>query len=115
MKKKVLATLLVLMTSVTLITVAQERTEKASPQTAHIQGHGCVKSGSVPGCFVVNDYKARRKYNVFFRSTKPEIDSGISFEGIAYGHLDPHCNQGQKVEVAEWKPLAGECPQRQEQ
>jgi hypothetical protein len=113
MKKKVpLAALLVLMASIALLTVAQERTERSSPQTTHVQGHGCVKLGKVPGCYVVNDYRANRKYNVFFRSEKPDIDTGISFEGIAYGHGDPHCNQGQKVDIAEWKPLAGECPQR---
>ena len=113
MKKKVpLAALLVLMASIALLTVAQERTERSSPQTTHVQGHGCVKLGKVPGCYVVNDYRANRKYNVFFRNAKPDIDSGISFEGIAYGHHDPHCHQGHKVDVAEWKPLAGECPQR---
>jgi hypothetical protein len=116
MKKKVpLAALLALMASVTLITVAQERTERASPQTAHVQGHGCVKQGNVPGCYVVNDYRANRKYNVFFRNARPDTDTGISFEGIGYGHKDPHCNQGQKVDVSDWKPLAGECPQRSTQ
>src|SRR5215467_1600387 len=116
MKKRVsLAALLVLMESITLITVAQQRSERASPETAHVQGHGCVKQGNVPGCYVVNDYRANRKYNVFFRNARPDTDTGISFEGIGFGHKDPHCNQGQKVEVAEWKPLAGECPQRQRQ
>lgn len=113
--KVTLAGLLVLMTSVTLITAAQQGTKAASPQTAHVQGHGCVKVGNVPGCYIVNDYKSHRKYNVFFGATKPEIDTGISFEGIAYGHRDPHCNQGQKVDVADWKPLPGECPQTQKQ
>jgi len=72
-----------------------------------------VKPGEVSGCYVVNDYKAHRKYNVFFRNTTPDVDTGISFEGIAYGHRDPHCNQGQRVDVTEWKPLESECPQTQ--
>lgn len=94
----------------TLIAVAQQGTTPASPQSKHVMGHGCVKPGNVSGCYVVNDYKAHRKYNVFFRQQAPDIDTGISFEGIAYGHRDPHCNQGQRVDVSEWKPLESECP-----
>jgi hypothetical protein len=62
---------------------------------------------------VVNSYKAHRKYSVFFRDTTPDMDTGISFEGLGYGHADPHCKQGQKVDVTEWKALAGECPETQ--
>lgn len=114
MKKKMLfVALLMLLTSISVIAVAQQGTSVAAPQTTHIKGHGCVKTGTVAGCYVVNDYKAHRKYNLSFRDTKPEMDTGISFEGIAYGHRDPHCKQGQKVDVTEWKPLAGECPQTQ--
>jgi hypothetical protein len=116
MKKKVfLAASLMLVTSLSMIATAQQGTGATATQSTHVKGHGCVKPGNVSGCYVVNDYKAHRKYNVFFRSTKPDMDSGISFEGIGYGHGDPHCKQGQKVDVAEWKPLPGECPQRQEQ
>jgi len=115
MKKKLfLAGSLMLMTSVGLIAIGQQE-GATSPQSTHIKGHGCLKPGTVSGCYVVNDYKAHRKYNVFFRDTKPDMGTGISFEGIGYGHQDPHCKQGQKVDVAEWKPLAGECPQTQEQ
>jgi hypothetical protein len=64
---------------------------------------------------VVNDYKSHRQYNVFFRDAKPDMDTGISFEGIAYGHRDPHCKQEQRVDIAEWKPLAGECSQTQKE
>jgi len=107
LKKTVfLAASLILMTSLNLIATA--------PQSTHVKGHGCVKPGNVSGCYVVNDYKAHRKYNVFFRDTVPDMDTGISFEGIGYGHKDPHCNQGQKVDVSEWKPLAGECPQAEQ-
>jgi len=59
------------------------------------------------GCFVVNDFKAHRKYNVFFLGTKPETNTGVSFEGVGYKQ-DPHCQQGQKVQVLDWKPLEGE-------
>src|SRR5215831_15885699 len=114
MKKKVfLAASLMLMTSLSLIAIAKRGTGATSPQSTHVKGHECAKPGNVSGCYVVNDYKAHRKYNVFFRDTKPDTDTGISFEGIAYGHRDPHCNQGQKVDVTEWKPLEGECPQAQ--
>lgn len=82
-----------------------------APATTHVKGHGCVKPGDVSGCFVVNDYKAHRKYNVFFPADKPDMNTGISFEGIGYSHPDPHCKQGQKVQVSEWKPLEGECPE----
>jgi hypothetical protein len=103
--------ILVLLVSMT--TVAQQGTgQRKSPHTAHVKGRGCLKQGNISGCYVLNDYNAGRKYNVFFRDTKPDPDTGISFEGIGYGHRDPHCNQGQKVEVTEWKPLKGECPQR---
>jgi hypothetical protein len=103
--------ILVLLASMT--TVAQQGTgQRKSPHTAHVKGRGCLKQGNISGCYVLNDYNAGRKYNVFFRDTKPDPDTGISFEGIGYGHRDPHCNQGQKVEVTEWKPLKGECPQR---
>lgn len=104
--------LLVLISSLSPVATSQG-TGGASPQTTSVKGHGCVKPGDVSGCYVVNDYKAHRKYNVFFRDAKPDTDTGISFEGIAYGHRDPHCNQGQKVDVTEWKPLEGECPQAQ--
>lgn len=114
-KKFFLAASFVLMAAVCLTAIAQQGTGPASPQTKHVQGHGCVMLGNVSGCYVVNDYKAHRQYNVFFRKTKPDLDTGISFEGLAYGHRDPHCKEGQRVEVAEWKPLAGECPQTQKQ
>lgn len=113
MTKVFLAASLMLITSLSLIMTGQEQTGATAPQSTHAKGHGCVKPGSVSGCYVVNDYKGHRKYNVFFRDTKPDMDTGISFEGIGYGHRDPHCNQGQKVDVTEWKPLAGECPQTQ--
>jgi len=99
--------------STSLVAPAQQAPQASSPQSTHVKGHGCVKPGSVSGCYVVNDYKAHRKYNVFFRDTTPDMNTGISFEGIAYGHRDPHCNQGQRVDVTEWKPLASECPQAQ--
>lgn len=88
--------------------------EAGAPPTAshtvHIKGHGCVRPGNVEGCMVVNDFKAHRKYNVFFLKDHPEMNTGISFEGLGYSKLDPHCKQGQKVQVSEWKPLEGECP-----
>jgi len=92
---------------------AQQKTPPPNPPTVHVKGHGCVKPGNVEGCVVVNDFKAHRKYNVFFLGDKPAMDTGISFEGLGYSHLDPHCKQGQKVQVSEWKPLEGECPQTQ--
>ena len=105
------AAMLMLITSVALIA---QQTTQASPsaplQTTHVKGHGCVKPGNVSGCYIVNDYKAHKKYNVFFRDTKPDMATGISFEGIGYNHRDPHCQQGQKVEISEWKPVEGECP-----
>ena len=107
------ATLLMFVNSLTLTAVAQQGMPPTAPQSKHVAGHGCMKAGDVSGCYVVNDYKAHRKYNVFFRQQAPDIDTGISFEGIAYGHRDPHCKQGQRVDVTEWKPLASECPKQQ--
>jgi len=92
---------------------AQQKTPPPNPPTVHVKGHGCVKPGNVEGCVVVNDFKAHRKYSVFFLGDKPAMDTGISFEGLGYSHLDPHCKQGQKVQVSEWKPLEGECPRTQ--
>jgi hypothetical protein len=114
MEKKVSwAPLLMLITWLSLIALAQPGPGPTAPQSTHVEARGCVKPGNVSGCYVVNDYKAHRKYNVFFRGTKPDMDTGISFEGIGYGHRDPHCNQGQKVDVTEWKPSPGECPKTQ--
>jgi hypothetical protein len=115
MKKMFWAVSLMFMTSLSLTAVAQQGTGATAPRSTHVKGHGCIKPGKISGCYVVNDYKAHRKYNVFFRDAKPDMDTGISFEGIAYGHLDPHCSQGQRVDVAEWRPLAGECPQKQKE
>ena len=112
MKKKMfLMASLMLMPALSLIATAQQGVGATAPASTHVKGHGCIKPGNVSGRYVVNDYKAHRKYNVFFRDTNPDMDTGISFEGIGYGHRDPHCNQGQRVDVTEWKPLAGECPQ----
>ena len=112
-KKAFLAASLMVLTSPGVIATAQQETGATSPHTTHVKGQGCIKPGNVSGCYVVNDYKAHRKYNVFFRDTMPAMDTGISFEGIAFGHRDPHCKQGQKVDLAEWKPLEGQCPQTQ--
>lgn len=104
---------LLLTSSVALFSQQQAATPPASPPTVQVHGHGCVKPGNVEGCLIVNDFRAHRKYNVFFLGEKPAMDTGISFEGLGYSHLDPHCKQGQKVQVSEWKPLEGECPQTQ--
>jgi len=109
-KKALLASALLLTISLSPIAIAQQGTATTGPQTTPVKGHGCIKPGNVSWCYVVNDYDAHRKYNVFFRDATPDLDTGISFEGIAYGHRDPHCKQGQKLDVTEWKPLAGECP-----
>jgi len=109
-KTVVVAFTLMVMASLSLIAIAQPGPWPTAPQSTYVKARGCVKPGNVSGCYVVNDYKAHRKYNVFFRDTKPDLDTGISFEGIGYGHPDPHCNQGQKVDVTEWTPIAGECP-----
>jgi hypothetical protein len=87
--------------------------QHASTPTHPVKGHGCMHPGNVSDCMVVNDYKAHRQYNVFFLSERPAMDTGISFEGLGYSHPDPHCKQGQKVQVTEWKPVSGECPQAQ--
>lgn len=83
----------------------------AAPSTHHIEGKGCLKPGRQNGCLVVNDIKAHRKYNLFFDGkNQPELNTAISFEGIGYQHVS-HCNQGQKVQVTDWKALPGNCPQ----
>jgi hypothetical protein len=38
--------------------------------------------------------------------------TAISFEGIGYPHV-AHCDQGQKVQVLEWKALPGTCEKPQ--
>ena len=104
-----------LLLTLSIPSIGQDTTAPPSPPTAHVKGHGCLKPGNVSDCVVVNDYKAHRKYNVFFlNNEKPDLNTGISFEGLGYGHPDPHCKQGQKVQVTEWKPLAGECPQQKQ-
>lgn len=83
------------------------------PRTQHIKGKGCLRPGRQTGCFVVNDIKAHRKYNVFFGGKdQPELYTAFSFEGVGYPHVS-HCNQGQKIQVSEWKPLPGTCEKPQ--
>jgi hypothetical protein len=103
-----------LVLTLSISSLGQNTASPTPTPTAHVKGHGCIKPGTVSDCVVVNDYKAHRKYNVFFLSNeKPDLGTGISFEGLGYGHPDPHCKQGQKVQVTEWKPVQGECPQKQ--
>jgi|GEM_PF-2758130 len=94
---------------------AQQSTQPTQQDTAttastqHIEGKGCVKPGRQTGCLVVNDIKAHRKYNVFFDGKEqPELYTAIQFEGIGYSHVS-HCNQGQKVQVVDWKALPEKC------
>jgi len=93
--------------------VSQEAAPSSPHPTTHVKGRGCLKRGNVPDCVILNDYAARRKYNVFFVGKKPDLNTGISFEGLGYNHQDLHCKQGQKVQVTEWKPLEEKCPQRE--
>ncbi len=109
-----LATLvLTLLTSLSMLAQQSSSTAKpnseTTPRTEHIEGKGCLKPGRQNGCFIVNDIKAHRKYNVFFDGkSQPDMYTAISFEGIGYQHVS-HCSQGQKVQITDWKPLPGEC------
>jgi hypothetical protein len=111
MKNKVVLAVWVLISVCHVFSQDQTGAAPTAPPTVHIKGQGCVQPGKVEGCMVVNDRKAHRKYNVFFLKDKPGMSTGISFEGLGYSKLDPHCKQGQKVQVSDWKPLEGECPQ----
>ena len=83
-----LATLIVtLLTSLPMLAQQSSSTGKANSETTaakteHIEGKGCVKPGRQNGCFIVNDIKAHRKYNVFFDGkSQPDMYTAISFEG----------------------------------
>jgi len=113
MNKNLLALMLVVL--IATQTRAQQSTQSkqassgTTASTQHIEGKGCVKPGRQSGCLVVNDIKAHRKYNVFFDGKEPpELYTAIQFEGIGYSHAS-HCNQGQKVQVVDWKPLPEAC------
>ena len=81
----------------------------SAPHTEHITGKGCVQPGKLKNCVMVNDIKAHRKYDVFFKAdNKPEMYTAVEFEGIGY-HQHSHCNDGQPVQVVNWKPAEGEC------
>ena len=113
MNKNLLAlTLVVLIAGQTRAQQSSQPKQKSTGTTAstqHIEGKGCVKPGRQTGCLVVNDIKAHRKFNVFFDGKEqPELYTAIQFEGIGYSHVS-HCNQGQKVQVADWKPLPEVC------
>ena len=109
-----IATLVItLLTSLPMLAQQSSSTAKANSQTTarteHIEGKGCLKPGRQDGCFIVNDIKAHRKYNVFFDGkSQPDMYTAISFEGIGYQHVS-HCSQGQKVQITDWKPQPGEC------
>ena len=105
-----LATLVVtLLASFPMLAQQSSSTAKANPNTTaakteHIEGRGCIKPGRQHGCFVVNDIKAHRKYNVFFDGkNQPDMYTAISFEGIGYQHVS-HCSQGQKVRLQSGNP-----------
>jgi hypothetical protein len=110
MKKKVVPAIWLLFAASQVFSQEPTGARPTAPPTVHITGQGCVRPGNVSGCLVVSDFKAHRKYNVFFLGNKPEPNTGISFEGLGYSKVDPHCKQGQKVQVSDWKPLEGECP-----
>src|SRR5438046_4294656 len=75
--------------TLSISSIGQNTASPTPTSTAHVKGHGCVKPGNVSDCVVVNDYKAHRKYNVFFLSgEKPDLNTGMSFEGLGYGHTD---------------------------
>jgi len=115
MNKRLATLMVVVLTAVQLPaqqpSKSDQTTKGPSPRTHHIQGKGCLRPGRQQGCLVVNDIKAHRKYNVFFDGKEqPELYTAISFEGIGYSHL-AHCNQGQKVQVTDWKALPEKCSQ----
>ncbi len=115
MNKRLVTLILVLLAAVQLPaqqpSKSDQTTQGTASRTKHIQGKGCLKPGRQTGCLVVNDIKAHRKYNVFFDGKdQPELYTAISFEGIGYPHI-AHCNQGQKVQVTDWKPLPEKCSQ----
>ncbi len=110
---QLLATLIVVLLASVQMPAQQpsKSSQTTTGSTKHIEGKGCLKPGRQKGCLVVNDIKAHRKYNVFFDGkAQPELYTAISFEGIGYQHAS-HCNQGQKVQVADWKPLPEKCSQ----
>lgn len=81
-----LATLIVtLLTSLPMLAQQSSSTAKTNPETTaakteHIEGRGCVKPGRQNGCFIVNDIKAHRKYNVFFDGkSQPDMYTAIFF------------------------------------
>lgn len=113
MNKNLLVVILVVLTAPQMRAQKSSQSKDASTATTastqHIDGKGCLKPGRQTGCLVVNDIKAHRKYNVFFDGKEqPELYTAIQFEGIGYSHAS-HCNQGQKVQVVDWKPLPETC------
>ena len=79
-----LATLsLTLLTSLPMLAQQSSSTAKTNPETTaaeteHIEGRGCLKPGRQNGCFIVNDIKAHRKYNVFFDGKRqPDMYTAI--------------------------------------
>jgi len=112
---KVCLTALLLIISLLLLPSAAQQSSNegvvkgSAPHTEHITGKGCVQPGKSKNCVMLSDIKAHRKYDLFFKpDNKPDMYTAVEFEGIGY-HQHSHCQDGQPLQVVNWKPGEGEC------
>jgi hypothetical protein len=89
--------------------IAQAQNPKEQPSPKHVSSAGCTKPGVDAGCIVLEGFKDKKLYNLFFKGRKPDFDTAISFQGVE--HQGPTtCMQGLAVNVTKWTPLKMKCP-----
>jgi hypothetical protein len=78
------------------------------PAATTVTGSGCVEAGVEAGCIVVHDSKTNKLYNLYFTEKRPEIGTGIHFEGTKHGGVTT-CMQGEPVKVSNWSRVEMSC------
>ena len=104
----VMSTFVLLVT--TSAALAADQPKSGAPNT--ITGSGCISKAVEAGCLILKDLNQKTEYNVFFRGTKPGIDTAISFEGQVHSGMTT-CMQGTSVDVTRWQQIKLYCPQEE--
>jgi hypothetical protein len=92
----------------TEIAAVQSKPEKSTNPTTPVTGSGCLQAGVERGCYVLQDTKTGKLYNLFFNDARPEVNTMIKFAGRL--HSGPTiCMQGTPVEVQRFARLKPAC------
>jgi len=89
---------------------AQTSSREAPAPPRQIKASGCTQAGVESSCVVLEDFKDKKLYNLFFPAGKqagPGV--AISFTGAEHQGMTT-CMQGTAVDVIQWKRLKKSCP-----